>query len=263
MKFYKQILPFRLMGIYWIKKVDGKKQRVWNYGRSRGLKEAKNIVCDIEKEVKVLLKNKKKIKILEVGCGYGKLLLELKKIFGDRVSTFGINKEKTWNLTLIKKFAVAEKIFSKEEVTKNLPRLYLLDVDKKFPFKDNSFDLVFSVRTIQYISNKAKFLENLNRIVNPSGIVITDIQDGSKDKPLEFRHRWEILAKNKKISIYQLLSKEKSVHLSKERGNPQDKYLKMKKDPKFRLNLKFISSFNLHNINPDWWGTKSVFVLGK
>ncbi len=251
------------MGVYWIKKVGGKKQRVWNYGRSRGLKEVKNIIGDVEKEVTILLKNKKKIKILEIGCGYGKLLLELKKIFGDRVSTFGVNKEKAWNLALIKKFAIAEKIFSKEEVTKNLPKLYTLDVDKKFPFKNNSFDLVISVRTIQYISNKAKFLENLNRIVNISGIVITDIQDGSKDKPVEFRHRWEILDKNKKISIYQLLSKKKGVHLYKERGNPQDKYLKMKKDPKFNLNLKLVSSFDLHKINSDWWGTKSVFVLKK
>ncbi len=36
------------------------------------------------KEIIINNKKKDKIKVLEIGCGYGKLLLELKKIFGKR-----------------------------------------------------------------------------------------------------------------------------------------------------------------------------------
>lgn len=251
------------MGLYWIKKVKGKRRRVWNYGRSRGLKETKNIIGDLKKEVDGLLRKKKEIKVLDVGCGYGKVLLELRKIYGDKVSTFGINKESAWNLKLIKKFAIAEKIYTKGEVEKNLPKLVISNVEKGIPFKNNLFDLIFSQRTIQYISNKAKYLEELNRIVSPNGIIITDIQDGSKDKPVKFRNRWEILDNGKKVSIYALLSKKRNIQLYKEKKNPQDKYIKMKKDKKFRLNLKMISSVDLHKINPDWWGKKTVFTLKK
>jgi ubiquinone/menaquinone biosynthesis C-methylase UbiE len=249
------------MSLYWIKKVNGKKERVWNYGRSRGLEETKNIIGDIKKEVDLLLKVNNKIKILDVGCGYGKTLLELKKIYGDKIFTFGINKESRWNLNLIRKFAIAERIFAKEEINKNLPKLIICDVDNGIPFKDNFFDFVFSQRTIQYISDKAKYLEELNRVASPKGIIITDIQDGSKDRPLELQHRWEIWNKSKKVNIHNLLSKKKNIYLYKEKKNPQDKVIKMKKNKNFGLNLKLLSSIDLHKINPDWWGKKSIFLL--
>ncbi|MDP2628595.1 MAG: class I SAM-dependent methyltransferase, partial [Nanoarchaeota archaeon] len=181
------------MTIYNIKKINGKKVRVWNRGRSRGLEQAKEILGDLRREVNALLKTKNKIKILEVGCGYGRVLLELKKIYGDKIETYGINKEPKWNLKLIKIFGVAEKIFSKKEIAKNLPKLTICKVNRKIPFKSNTFDLVFSERTIQYISDKAKYLEELNRIATSGGIILTDIQDGTEN-------RWEILNKNKKIS---------------------------------------------------------------
>jgi ubiquinone/menaquinone biosynthesis C-methylase UbiE len=240
------------MTLYWIKKVNGKKQRIWNYGRSRGLKEAKNILGDVEKEVKLLLKNKKQIKILEVGCGYGRILLELKKKYKDRVETFGINKEPRWNLKLIEVFGVAEGIFSKKEIAKNLPKLVICDVNNKIPFKNNTFDFVFSERTIQYLSNKAKYLEELNRVTTKDGTILTDIQNGTEN-------RWEIFKKGKKVNIYSILSQKKGIKLQKEKGNPKDKFLRMQKQSNFKLNLTLVSSQDLHKLNPDKWGTKSTF----
>jgi len=238
------------------------KKETWNLGRSRGLEKAKLIIGDLKKEVALLLKNKKKIRILEVGCGYGRVLLELKKIFGNRIETYGTNKEPAWNIELIKKFGIAEKIFSKGDIKSKLPKFVIADADKGLPYPSNYFDLVFSQRVIQYISDKAKYLEELNRIVKKDGLIFTDIQDGSKkDKPIELQHRWEIWNKDKRVSIYQLLSKKKNIHLYKEKGNPQDKYIKMKKDPNFKMNIKLISKIDLHGINPDWWGTKSIYIL--
>ena len=180
--------------------------------------------------------------------------MELKKIYGNKVETYGINKEPRWNLKLIRIFGVAEGIFSRKEIAKNLPKLIICDVNKRIPFKSNTFDLVFSERTIQYLSNKAKYIEELNRVTAPKGTILTDIQDGTEN-------RWEILNKNKKVSIYSLLSKQKNVKLYKEKGNPKDKFLKMKKSPTFNLKLTLLSSYDLHKTNPDKWGTKSTFRL--
>ncbi|MBU0894822.1 MAG: class I SAM-dependent methyltransferase [Nanoarchaeota archaeon] len=252
------------MTIYNFKKVKGKRVIEWNRGRRRGLEETADILGDINKEINFLLKNKKRIKILEVGCGYGKLLLELKKLYGNKIATFGINKEPRWNLKLIRKFGIMEKIFTKNEIDKNLPKLFITDADNKLPFKSNTFDLVFSQRTIQYIKDKAKYLEELNRVCSVKGLIISDIQNGaqdSQDRPLELQNRWEIWSNNKKLSIYNVLSKKKNIKLYIEKGNPQDKCIRINKDPKFNLNLKLISSIDLHAINKKWWGIKSIYIL--
>ncbi len=65
----------------------------------------------------------------------------------------------------------------------------------------------------------------------------------------------------KKLSIYNVLSKKKNIKLYVEKGNPQDKCIRMTKDPKFNLNLKLISSIDLHAINKKWWGIKSIYIL--
>ena len=52
-------------------------------GRAKGLfgvKGAEGRIGDVVKYVKGLLKKKDKIKVLEVGTGYGRALLELKQI---------------------------------------------------------------------------------------------------------------------------------------------------------------------------------------
>ena len=91
-------------------------------GRAKGLfgkKGAEGRVGDVVKYIKQLLKKKKQIKVLEVGTGYGRALLELKKIFGEKIETHGINLEPEWNQNLVRKYALQEKIFDKKEIITN------------------------------------------------------------------------------------------------------------------------------------------------
>ncbi len=68
-------------------------------------------------------------KVLDVGCGKGYVLFELKKILpGLKISGFDISNHALKN--------------SKKEI-KNF--LFKHDAKKKFPFKKNNFDLVFSL----------------------------------------------------------------------------------------------------------------------
>src|SRR3989344_6080114 len=115
------------MSLYNIKMINGKRVIEWNKGRKRGLEDAKERIGNIEIEIKNILKIKKRARILEVGCGYGKALLEIKKKFGDSVETYGINFEKRWNNRLIKKFAIANMIFNNKTIDENLPKLYIGD----------------------------------------------------------------------------------------------------------------------------------------
>ena len=153
---------------YWIKKRGKKGEIIWRTGRSQGLKGAKGRVGDISKQIRELLKNKNKIKILEIGAGFGMALLELKQIFGDQIEVFGTNYEAEWNQKLTEEYALNKK-FSKEEI----PKIYTkIDAGKKLPFKNNSFDFIFCQATMQYISDRALFIEESNRILTKNGIAI-------------------------------------------------------------------------------------------
>lgn len=71
-------------------------------------------------------------KVLDVGCGKGFLLYEIKKILPEiKVSGFDSSE-----------YAIKN---SKEEIKSNL---IIHNANEEFPFKDNEFDLVFSLNTL-------------------------------------------------------------------------------------------------------------------
>ena len=121
---------------YW----DGK--RDYGYGGYKFIKDYwKPVALKLIKKYK--LNNKSRI--LDIGCGKGFLLYEIKKILpninivGIDISKYGINN-------------------SKKEVKKNLK---LLDLRNDLPFKKNYFDLAYSINTlhnleINYLSNSIK-----------------------------------------------------------------------------------------------------------
>ncbi len=248
------------MSLYWIKTIKGKKQRVWNTGRCRGIKEYSERIDNFLPKIKKLLNKKEKIRILDIGCGYGKTLMELKKEFDWRIEIYGINLEKRWTLNLIRKFGLAEKIFTKREINKNLPKLYIGDAGKKLPYKNNYFDFIMSVASAQYIYDKARFLEEINRVLSKQGIAIIELQEKKKNYPPEFKNLFEVWKNNRRIDSISHLKKFKSLTIknSKEWGWS---YLIIKKSKNLKLNLMFINSIDLNKINPDWWGVKSVFLL--
>lgn len=234
---------------------------VWNRGRLRGVENSKERVGGILEDINKLLKTKKKIKVLEIGCGYGRALLELKKIFGDKIETHGINAEERWDRKLSRKFGISEKIFTKKDIDKNLPKIHILDAGKKLPFKSNSFDYIYSWATMQYVVDKAKLLEEANRVLTNKGVARIEIQERKKySNPIEYRHLFEIWRGNKRINFTTYIKKFKNILVKTSKIRPWS-YIIMKKTKKLDLKLKLVENVDLHAINPQWWGTKAIYVL--
>lgn len=238
----------------------------WNTGRLRGLKEAKERIGDIENEVSQLLLKKKKIRILEVGCGYGRILLELKKIFGDKITTEGINLEKEWNEKLCRKFGLKEKIFTEKEINKNLPKIHILDVGKKISLKSNSYDLIISQATVQYIGDKVLFLEEVNRILTKQGKAIIEIQEIKRSHPPEYSNLFEIWENCKIIQFRDYIKRFRNINVKKSKFWGENcSVITMKKSKKFKLNLKLMNCFgyDINRICKKWRGDKAVYIVIK
>ncbi len=105
-------------------------------------------------------------KVLDVGCGKGYILYELKKLIpkitisGFDISAYAINN-------------------SHEEV-KN--RLFVHDAGENFPFKDNEFDLAFSLATLHNlkIKNLYNSLNEINRVSNKSYLMVESYRNNEE-----------------------------------------------------------------------------------
>lgn len=104
--------------------------------------------------------SKKRIRVLDLGCGYGRLSKPLLKEFRN-LKTYGI------------------------DISKNYVDLYNRDLNprgnaaegdiKKLPYKNNYFDVVFIVTTLMYsikIEDQKKALAEIIRVLNPRGKAI-------------------------------------------------------------------------------------------
>tara|TARA_B100001093_G_scaffold509064_1_gene572393 strand:+ start:941 stop:1603 length:663 start_codon:yes stop_codon:yes gene_type:complete len=107
----------------------------WDGHRNHGYGGYKYIPGKWTPAAKALIKKyklNKKSKVLDVGCGKGFLLYEIKKLIPEiNVSGFDISRHGIKN--------------AKEEIRN---KLYYHDARKKFPIKRNHYDLVFSFNTL-------------------------------------------------------------------------------------------------------------------
>jgi ubiquinone/menaquinone biosynthesis C-methylase UbiE len=228
---------------------------IWREGRSQGLDGAKGRIGNLKRYCNDLLKNKSKIKILEIGTGFGQALLELKVIFGDKIEICGTNYEKEFNKKLVKEY-VKDNGFSIKE--KDIPKIYILDAGKKLRFNSNSFDFVFCQATMQYIIDRALFIEEVNRILTTSGIGVLELQEFRNDHPMEHKEMIEIWKEKKKINFLKYLENFKNIKIKKSKGRDWH-YIIMKKRKYFDLKLKLIKFIPLEDKAKKLWGIKVIF----
>lgn len=113
-------------------------------------------------------------KILDVGCGDGFHL--------DLLAEFG---SKSWKLCGI----------DVDERAAALGRSKGIDIEigtlESSEFADNEFDLIFTVQTIEHVSDPSGFLSHIRRLLKPSGklVVVTD-NTGSLDFRLFRKRHW-------------------------------------------------------------------------
>ena len=241
---------------YWIKKSGQDGNIIWRPGRSLGLKGAMGRIGNIARNVEEILKNKRKIKILEIGAGFGRALLELKRKYGDKVEVFGTNYEKDWNQKLTNEYAL-DQGFKK----KDIPKIYMgFDAGKKLSFKSSSFDFVFCQATMQYISDRALFIEEVNRILTNHGLAVLELQEFRDDHPKKYKKMVAIWQDKKQIDFLRYLKKFSNLKIKKSRGRDWH-YLIIKKSEGFKLNLKLKKVINVEKISSKYWGIKVLYEL--
>lgn len=119
-----------------------------------------------------------KSKILDVGCGKGYLLYEIKKLIPNlKIVGFDISNYSIKN--------------SKKEIKKNL---FVHNAESKFPFKKNYFDLVMSIGVLHNL-DLAKVSFSLNEIQRVSKNSYIMVESYRNDKELFNLQCWALTCK--------------------------------------------------------------------
>ena len=134
----------------------------------------KSVILDLKKYWKLNSKSS----VLDVGCGKGFFLYDLKKkIPNIRIAGLDISK-----------YAIKN---GKKEVKKFLK----VGSADKLPFKDNSFDYVISINTIHNLPQKKceKALLEINRVTKKKSFVTVDAYRNNRER--ERMYDWNLTAK--------------------------------------------------------------------
>jgi SAM-dependent methyltransferase len=227
--------------------------------KTRGLKEAKVKLGGLEKIISNFLKKKKKVRIFEAGCGYGKVMAELKKKFGDMIEIVGMNYLKIHgDKKKMISFALEEGIITKDEI-KKLQSIKVIfgDAGEKLPFKTGSIDLVYSQTSSYLYKDKIHFFEEVARILSKEGIARITSPEYNNKLPEEFRQLLRIYDEGNQIPFEKFIKKFKNIRKIKLPSRQRPIEIK---SGKLNFGLKLKSSINVNSIWKKWFGIISIYT---
>jgi len=163
----------------------------------RGL-ETFNQKSTLFKELQ-LAKNKK-LKLLEIGCGKGILLCQLRNKFKKNLELHGLNYDSTHGVKKREDFIRNAELKGIKLNKKNLPQIHFRNATR-LPFKDNTFDVIISQVTFLHIKNKAKAIEEVYRVLKKDGLALISlsaysIRIGSDEKVPTFYQKLDKVLKD-------------------------------------------------------------------
>ena len=228
--------------------------------KNRGLEEAKVKLGDLEKIIEKLLERKKVLNVFESGCGYGKVMVQLKKKFGKKINIMGMNliKEHGDKKKLIS-FALEEGLIGPSEKIKLKDiKIIFGDAGERIPFKKGSIDLVYSQSSVYLYRDKMRFLEEVARVLAPGGKARITFPDENRKLPEDLRNLLRIYSEERLVSFREFISRFKSIRVIKLKGN-RDVLEILPSNLKFGLDL--VSALDVHELNRNWFGVVSFYFL--
>jgi len=97
-------------------------------------------------------------RVLDVGCGTGATVIDLKKIFGRRADVVGVDVLK-----------LQTEIAQQKIVNSGINAEIFLYDGEHLPFTDQSFDAIYTSDVLGHVQDVAAWLKELNRVLRPGG----------------------------------------------------------------------------------------------
>ena len=140
--------------------------------RARGLRDADLRVGGVEDAIDARIAQGHVVRVLELGCGYGTALLELRARYGARVELHGLNRAyDDGNAEILARNAADRHLLdAATDGARDLPSIVHGDIADGLPFADDYFDVVYSQVAWLYFGRKIDVLRETMRVLRSDGL---------------------------------------------------------------------------------------------
>jgi SAM-dependent methyltransferase len=135
------------------------------------------------------LRQRGSCRVLEAGCGEGRLLLELLAHFGGRVELHGSNLANWPPMTGVETLLRTNEHYNVIDASLlsslPLPTIHIADVQDLRDFSVRDFDIIVSQAVVPHVIDKARALEQSAQLLAPDGVFVHEL-DCLDMPPLDF-----------------------------------------------------------------------------
>jgi len=192
---------------------------------------------------------KKNSKLLEIGCGKGILLCQLRKKFPKNLELHGLNLKKNHGIQDREDFIANAREKGMQIKRKDAPYIHFGNATR-IPFRDNSFDMIISQSTFLHIENKAKAIQEVYRVLKKDGLALISLGSyffmfKNKRKFSEYYTRLEKSIGTDYNPRFLILNGDKNIKNTIQNNIKISQFIKdLKKSYEIRLWTKYYASKN-------------------
>jgi SAM-dependent methyltransferase len=225
--------------------------------RARGVRDLDRHIGGVIAEIDERLGREEVVRVLELGCGYGTALLELRARYGRRVELHGLNRlHGDGNAEILLRNARERGLIGADAPdAAPLPAIAYGDVAAGLPFPGDWFDLVYSQVAWQYFGNKVGVIRDVMRVLREDGLAKIDADELRPGLPAEYGRLVEIWEHGMLLPFGAYLRRH---GLALARA-PDGEYLRFGKSAGFGDDLEPVVEIDLAALHTHWDGIKCVY----
>jgi len=227
--------------------------------RGRGLDQLEKRVGAVCSEIEGRLPaTTRTLRVLEVGCGFGVALMQLRQRFGHRIDLIGTNKDAAHgDLDMMIAASLLRDVCTLGEVLSVvLPTLIYWDDSQDLPFDDRSFDLVFSQMCFQYLPDKMRLLREVARVLRDDGVAKIHAPLHDPGLPPQYACLLDICEEDACLKLGDYLGRWKG-QTGVQLGYHSS--VRLSHCQQLGAELELVSAIRLGDLYPTWKGVKSVY----
>jgi SAM-dependent methyltransferase len=222
--------------------------------RGRGLAELELRVGGVVADIEARLALRPRVRVLELGCGYGTALLELAERYGARVDLHGLNQ---WpgdgNEAILRRNALDRGL---DRAADALPTLAYADAGPGLPYADDSFDLVYSQVAWPYFGNKIGVLREVMRVLRDDGVARIDAHERYPRLPAEYARLVEIWEDGRLVPFRDYVRRYAGTQAAASDGG----FVRFGKCAGFGEDLRLVLEVDAATLHPAWDGVKCIYT---
>ena len=227
--------------------------------RARGHADLVQSIGGVFADIDERLDRRDVIHVLELGCGYGTVLLELSRRYGPRVELHGINRiREDGDADLLRRNGLERGLIAPDAIsTTALPTIAYADVAEGIPFPDQTFDIVYSQVAWLYFGKKVSVLQEVSRVLRDDGLAKIDADEVRPGLPPEYQRLVEIWEDGRLVPFRDYARRYGIAFVPAQEGE----YLRFGKAARFGEDLELVVELDLSTVHGHWDGVKCVYRL--